>query len=256
MSEEQSFLDALAADPADDLTRLVYADWLDDRGDPRAGYLRLVCELARMPEADMLESAAGDALIALSPVLDPHWQSAAGSRFEVALVEFSPQDRNQLVEALMRLTGVEVPWGVEELVESAPTPIRSPMTYADAVFLYRDWRRYLTWFRVRPKVVVRPIAAPAFAASGLFDVVLRKLPREFLPNWPQYKFGVADMLGLSYRAAFERVHRVPAVLFRAVAWADLEPTLRRVRRGFNQPGCELLPPDALSVVPHTPEGGR
>ena len=256
MSEEQSFLDALAADPADDLTRLVYADWLDDRGDCRAGYVRLVCELARTPEGDMLESPAGDALIALSPVLDADWQAAAGSRFEVALVEFSPQDRNLLVEALMWLTGVEVPWDVEELVESVPTPIRSPMTYPDAVFLYRDWLRYLAWFRIRPKVVVRPIPTPAFAAGGLFDVVLRKLPREFVPNWPRYKFGVADVLGLTYRAAFDRVHRLPAVLFRAVAWADLEPTLRRVRRAFNHPGCELLPPDALSVVPHTPEGGR
>jgi uncharacterized protein (TIGR02996 family) len=256
MSEERSFLDALAANPADDLTRLVYADWLDDHADGRSRYLRLVCELARMPEGDLLESPASDALIALNPVLDPDWQAAAGSRFEVALVEFSPQDRNLLIEALMRLTGVEVPWEVEAQVESAPTALRSPMTYADAVFLYRDWLRYLSWFRVRPAVVVRPIPAPEFAASGLFDVVLKKLPREFWPNWPRYKYGVADVLGLSYRDAAERVRRLPAVLFRAVEWAELEPTLRRVRRAFNHPGCELLPPHALSVVPHTPEGGR
>src|SRR5262249_21833899 len=101
-----------------------------------------------------------------------------------------------------------------------------------------------------------PIPDPAFAPSGLFDIVLRKLPREFVPHWPQYKFGVAAVLGLSYRDAFERVHRLPAVLFRAVEWAELEPMLRQVRRGFNHSGCERLPPDALSVVPHTPEGGR
>src|SRR5262249_35131784 len=160
----------------------------------------------------------------LNPVLDPDWQAAAGSRFEVALVEFSPQDRNLLIAALMQLTGVELPWEVEAQVEAAPTAIRSPMTYADAVFLYRDWRRYLSWFRVRPTVVVRPAPTPEFAPSGLFDVVLKKLPREFVRNWPLYKFGVADVLGLSYRAAFERVLRLPAVLFRAVPWADLEPT--------------------------------
>jgi uncharacterized protein (TIGR02996 family) len=254
MSDEQSFLAALGANPADDLTRLVYADWLDDHADGRSRYLRLVCELARMPDADRLDSPAGDALIALHPVLDPEWQAAAGSRFEVALLEFSPQDRGSLILALMRLTGVEVPWGVEEVVNSAPAAVRSPMTYADAVFLYRDWLRYLGWFRVRPAVVVRPIAAPEFAASGLFDVVLRRLPREFWLNWPQYKYGVSGLFGLPYRDAAERVRRLPAVLFRAVPWADLEPTLRRVRRAFNHPGCELLPPDALSVLPHTPEG--
>jgi uncharacterized protein (TIGR02996 family) len=256
MSDEHAFLDALAANPADDLTRLVYADWLDDHADRRSHYLRLVCELARMPADDMLESPASDALIALNPVLDPDWQTAAGSRFEVALIEFAPQDRHLLIAALERLLCEDRPWMVEELINSAPTALRTPMTYADAVFLFREWLRYRAWFRVRPAVVVRPIPAPAFAASGLFDVVLRKLPREFVPNWPRYKYGVSEVLGVSYRDAFERVRRLPAVLFRAVPWADLEPTLRRVRRGFNHPGCDLLPPDALSVVPHTPEGGR
>lgn len=46
MTDEQAFLDALAADPADDTTRLVYADWLDDRGEAaKAEYLRMVVGL-------------------------------------------------------------------------------------------------------------------------------------------------------------------------------------------------------------------
>ncbi|MBN9119063.1 MAG: TIGR02996 domain-containing protein [Planctomycetes bacterium] len=40
MSEEAGFVAALLAEPTDRTTQLVYADWLDDRGDPRAGYLR------------------------------------------------------------------------------------------------------------------------------------------------------------------------------------------------------------------------
>ena len=39
--EEEAFLRAIAANPADDGTRLVYADWLEERGDPRAEYIRL-----------------------------------------------------------------------------------------------------------------------------------------------------------------------------------------------------------------------
>lgn len=38
--EEAGFWAALAADPTDDTARLVFADWLDDRGDPRATWVR------------------------------------------------------------------------------------------------------------------------------------------------------------------------------------------------------------------------
>ena len=42
MSEEEAFLEALKANPADDTTRLVYADWLDEHDQPqKAEYLRL-----------------------------------------------------------------------------------------------------------------------------------------------------------------------------------------------------------------------
>jgi uncharacterized protein (TIGR02996 family) len=41
---EDAFLAVIEANPRDDTTRLVYADWLDDRGDPRGPYLRVLCE--------------------------------------------------------------------------------------------------------------------------------------------------------------------------------------------------------------------
>jgi uncharacterized protein (TIGR02996 family) len=44
----EPFLTAICARPADDTPRLVYADWLDDHGDPaRAEFIRLQVELAR-----------------------------------------------------------------------------------------------------------------------------------------------------------------------------------------------------------------
>ena len=52
MSDDRAFLDSLRADPADDARWLVYADWLDDRDDPRAEYLRLVTHLASNPDPD------------------------------------------------------------------------------------------------------------------------------------------------------------------------------------------------------------
>jgi uncharacterized protein (TIGR02996 family) len=45
MTEEDVFLDALRAAPEDETTRPVYADWLEERGDPRSEYVRLLSAL-------------------------------------------------------------------------------------------------------------------------------------------------------------------------------------------------------------------
>lgn len=42
----QSFLDAIRAQPADDGPRLLFADWLDERGDPWGEFIRVQCALA------------------------------------------------------------------------------------------------------------------------------------------------------------------------------------------------------------------
>src|SRR5262245_29236403 len=45
-----AFLEAIAAEPADDAPRLIFADWLDEHGEPeRAAFIRLQCEAARLP---------------------------------------------------------------------------------------------------------------------------------------------------------------------------------------------------------------
>jgi uncharacterized protein (TIGR02996 family) len=38
------FLQSIQADPVDEVNFLVYADWLEERGDPRADFLRLFCK--------------------------------------------------------------------------------------------------------------------------------------------------------------------------------------------------------------------
>src|SRR5690348_667092 len=53
MTEDEAFLQDVLAHPDDDTPRLVYADWLDEHGDPdRAEFIRLQIELARMEEWD------------------------------------------------------------------------------------------------------------------------------------------------------------------------------------------------------------
>jgi uncharacterized protein (TIGR02996 family) len=52
MPSADDFLQAILANPDDDTPRLVYADWLEERGDPRGEFIRLQCELAQLPDSD------------------------------------------------------------------------------------------------------------------------------------------------------------------------------------------------------------
>jgi uncharacterized protein (TIGR02996 family) len=49
MNDDNHFVQAILASPDDANLRLVYADWLEERGDPRAEFLRTEAELADLP---------------------------------------------------------------------------------------------------------------------------------------------------------------------------------------------------------------
>ncbi len=49
MDEEHRFLSAILGSPTDQALRLVYADWLEERGDPRGEFLRIQCQLDNSP---------------------------------------------------------------------------------------------------------------------------------------------------------------------------------------------------------------
>ncbi|HJZ55934.1 MAG TPA: TIGR02996 domain-containing protein [Gemmataceae bacterium] len=63
MDEEAGFIAALLASPDDQLVLLAYADWLDERGDPRGQYARLQAS----PSSGLRELAR------LARSLDPRW---------------------------------------------------------------------------------------------------------------------------------------------------------------------------------------
>jgi uncharacterized protein (TIGR02996 family) len=53
MNEHDAFLRKIVEDPTDDGPRLVYADWLEERGETdRAEFLRTECQLAALPRGD------------------------------------------------------------------------------------------------------------------------------------------------------------------------------------------------------------
>lgn len=52
MRIEDAFLHDILAHPDDDAPRLIYADWLDERNDPRGEFIRIQCALAQLSDED------------------------------------------------------------------------------------------------------------------------------------------------------------------------------------------------------------
>jgi uncharacterized protein (TIGR02996 family) len=75
MSYDAGFLKAIHRAPGDDLPRLIYADWLDERGDPRGSFIRLHLALtATAPDhADRVDAERD--LSVLRTGCDPEWLS-------------------------------------------------------------------------------------------------------------------------------------------------------------------------------------
>src|SRR5205807_8669086 len=51
-AEERPFLQAISEEPRDEGSRLVFADWLEERGDPLGEFLRNQCRLAKLARGE------------------------------------------------------------------------------------------------------------------------------------------------------------------------------------------------------------
>jgi uncharacterized protein (TIGR02996 family) len=71
--DESTFLAAIAESWEDDAPRLVFADWLDERGDVRAEFLRLECQLAHLPAEDERRRELLDRFRQIGRGLGRHW---------------------------------------------------------------------------------------------------------------------------------------------------------------------------------------
>jgi uncharacterized protein (TIGR02996 family) len=68
-----AFLRTIRERPDDDGPRLVYADWLEEHGDPRGEFIRIQCQLAKLPPWDPSRSALEEREADLLAVHDYDW---------------------------------------------------------------------------------------------------------------------------------------------------------------------------------------
>jgi uncharacterized protein (TIGR02996 family) len=94
MTEERAFLKAILERPDDDARKLVYADWLEERGDPRAEYLRLMLKVRQerivTPEQRRLHQRLSAELAELRAQEAEAWRTGQGS---------SPENRERIRRA-------------------------------------------------------------------------------------------------------------------------------------------------------------
>jgi len=76
VSEEAAFLSAIRERPGEDTVRLVYADWLDERGDPRGAFLRLHTVLLATAPDHVQRGAAESELSRLRLQCSREWLGA------------------------------------------------------------------------------------------------------------------------------------------------------------------------------------
>lgn len=105
ISDDEAFIRTIVDRPGDDLPRLVYADWLDERGDPRGAYLRAETEWAK-PWRDGQRPGDDAAVRAMAMEMDPVWVARV-SRPPLGVccqhVSFQPTDPRLTLDELVQI---------------------------------------------------------------------------------------------------------------------------------------------------------
>jgi uncharacterized protein (TIGR02996 family) len=130
VTRDDTFLQAIIENPDDDTPRLVYADFLDARGDPRGEFIRVQCQLALLP-AD-----------------DPR-------RTELEAVErrlLKEHDREWAAPLLLPLAGMVTHWGFRRgFIEELAVEARGLQLHADIIFRLAPVRQ-LTLYLARSRI--------------------------------------------------------------------------------------------------------
>ncbi|MCA9176392.1 MAG: TIGR02996 domain-containing protein [Planctomycetales bacterium] len=115
MDVHRVFLDEILAHPDDDAPRLVYADWLSEREDPRGEFIRLQCERERLPQYSL---EAQQSLLRERELASRHGREWAGElhemfypyRFRRGFIAWGRSSTHQFVpaaERVLRMTPLE-----------------------------------------------------------------------------------------------------------------------------------------------------
>lgn len=132
--DEEAFLAAIRAHPTDQRTRLVYADWLDENGQPeKAEFLRLQGELA----------AVLDRLQHVRSSVDVAWVRRVTIRRDVVVHDYQAEQRFRCVKTI-RLRCSRGLKDVVELLAKLPARVMCNLTLERAEELRAELAEFAT----------------------------------------------------------------------------------------------------------------
>ncbi|MFK7768144.1 MAG: ribosomal protein L7/L12 [Mariniblastus sp.] len=118
---EESLIQEILNHPELDSPRLVYADWLEDRGDGRAEFLRQECELFQLcfdhRDAFFIKSR----LIELAEELDHEWVDRVATKYDV-WIKGNWSQKLLAVKIIRTLTGLNLESALD-IANLAPAPV-------------------------------------------------------------------------------------------------------------------------------------
>jgi uncharacterized protein (TIGR02996 family) len=153
----EPFLDTILENPDDDAPRLVYADWLDEQGDPRGEFIRVQCELARLEEEDRRADEPRDRENSLLNLHGDKWReeipewARAKCEFRRGFVEevtlwrsdvFSELSALPRCAPVRRLVLVEIAGKMSEFRLSAAMEFATELCFLDSRFEFADLRQF------------------------------------------------------------------------------------------------------------------
>jgi uncharacterized protein (TIGR02996 family) len=255
MLEEQAFLKILDANPCDDTTRLVYADWLDERGHAQhAAYLRALVDLTTLPPGCEEYTEAAARLFVAVPQVSDEWLYAVGRRFDLFVRGYSPASKISFIKIVREQAGLGLA-EAKALSESCPTAIFSWCRYEELFSRLLQYETQTVYGPATADVIIRPSPWPVTGNDMVCDIVLTRIAdeRDNQFHWPP-PFPPAHWVdSFEYRLARQLGHRVrvpalvlPMVLATGLAPKDVAAELRRIQLQLNV--YRVIPHDGFQIV--------
>jgi uncharacterized protein (TIGR02996 family) len=198
VSVEANFIDEIQHDPLSEYARLIYADWLDERGDVRASFLRLEIEYVKTNLTGKLALQWYSELEQLLPQIDFDWIKQVGHRYDFRILSWGTM-KLDAVKRVKKMTSMPL-MDAKRVVEEAPTTL----IYSIPIFGVVEYRNS-QWFepilKGKPSAVVPEfvfqLSQPAEAVPADREWGSKHI--QLAPNQLGYELGdrLADLILVS-----------------------------------------------------------
>lgn len=129
--DDSGFLRQIAAQPHDDGLRAVYADWLEDQGDPRGEYIRLELELTGVERTDPRYPGLEERLRTVRMDIAEEWLAVVGRRYDVILIDYPREATIPTIKMVRTVAGRGLKEALD-LVNQVPSTIKTGVSRAEA----------------------------------------------------------------------------------------------------------------------------